>query len=118
MTYGTFEKVHTAAEDRYEKLAYRRVGNSGLDLPALSLGLWQQFGTDRAFETQREIVLRAFDLGITHFDNADRYGPPHRAAQRHFGRVLARDLAPYRDELVLSTKAGNAISPSPYHRGG
>ncbi|GAA1660202.1 aldo/keto reductase [Glycomyces endophyticus] len=118
MTYGAFEQTHAAAEDRYERLAYRRAGRSGLDLPALSLGLWQKFGNDYPYDTQREIILHAFDLGITHFDNADRYGPPHRAAQQVFGRVLARDLAPYRDEIVLSTKAGNPISPSPYHKGG
>jgi L-glyceraldehyde 3-phosphate reductase len=111
MTYGP-------AEDRYEKAEYRRTGNSGLDLPAFSFGLWQKFGTDYPFQTQREILLHAFDLGITHFDNADRYGPPHRAAQQNFGRVLAKDLAPYRDELILSTKAGNPIGPSPYLRGG
>jgi L-glyceraldehyde 3-phosphate reductase len=111
MSYG-------AAEDRYDKLEYRRAGDSGLDLPALSFGLWQKFGTDYPFETQREILLHAFDLGITHFDNADRYGPPHRAAQQTFGRVLARDLAPYRDELILSTKAGNPIGRSPYLKGG
>lgn len=118
MSHGSFEKVHVAAEDRYEKPEYRRAGNSGLDLPAFSLGLWQNFGVDRPYQSQREIVLHAFDLGITHFDNADRYGPPHRAAQRFFGKVLKRDLAPYRDELILSTKAGNPIGPSPYHRGG
>ncbi|MEU4227892.1 aldo/keto reductase [Nonomuraea sp. NPDC026600] len=103
---------------RYEKMEYRRAGHSGLDLPAFSFGLWQKFGTDHPYETQRDIVLHAFDLGITHFDNADRYGPPHRAAQQVFGRVLKRDLAPYRDELILSTKAGNPIGPSPYLKGG
>ena len=118
MTYGTFEKTYAAAEDRYTKIGYRRSGRSGLDLPAFSFGLWQKFGSDYAYETQREILLHAFDLGITHFDNADRYGPPHRASQQNFGRVLARDLAPYRDELILSTKAGNDIGPSPYLRGG
>lgn len=118
MAHGAFEQTYAAAEDRYEHLAYRRAGASGLDLPPLSLGLWQKFGTDHSPQTQREILLHAFDLGITHFDNADRYGPPHRAAQQVFGTVLAKDLAPYRDELVLSTKAGNAISPSPYHKGG
>jgi L-glyceraldehyde 3-phosphate reductase len=107
-----------AADDRYEKLEYRRTGNSGLDLPAFSFGLWQKFGTDYPYETQREILLHAFDLGITHFDNADRYGPPHRAAQQVFGEVLKKDLAPYRDELILSTKAGNPIGPSPYLKGG
>ncbi|MEU7827496.1 MULTISPECIES: aldo/keto reductase [unclassified Nonomuraea] len=118
MTYGTFEQTYAAAEDRYKNLEYRRAGNSGLDLPAVSFGLWQKFGTDHPYETQREIVLHAFDLGITHFDNADRYGPPHRAAQQLFGKVLKRDLAPYRDEILLSTKAGNPIGPSPYHKGG
>ncbi|MET7403351.1 aldo/keto reductase [Dactylosporangium sp. NPDC005572] len=110
--------TYSAAGDRYERLEYRRAGGSGLDLPAISFGLWQKFGTDHPFETQREILLRAFDLGISHFDNADRYGPPHRAAQQVFGRVLRHDLAAYRDELILSTKAGNPIGPSPYLRGG
>lgn len=118
MSYGTFETTYAAAADRYEHLPYRRAGRSGLDLPALSFGLWQKFGADYAYETQREILLHAFDLGITHFDNADRYGPPHRAAQQTFGRLLAKDLAPYRDELILSTKAGNPIGPSPYLQGG
>ncbi|MEE6167438.1 MULTISPECIES: aldo/keto reductase [unclassified Mycolicibacterium] len=118
MRYGTFETTYAAADDRYTKIEYRRSGHSGLDLPAFSFGLWQKFGTDYPFETQREIILHAFDLGITHFDNADRYGPPHRAAQQNFGRVLDKDLAPYRDELVLSTKAGNDIGPSPYLKGG
>jgi L-glyceraldehyde 3-phosphate reductase len=118
MSNGVFEKTYAAAEDRYEKLEYRRTGNSGLDLPAFSFGLWQKFGIDYPYETQREIVLHAFDLGITHFDNADRYGPPHRAAQQFFGKVVKRDLAPYRDELILSTKAGNPIGSSPYLRGG
>ena len=117
MTYGTFEKTYAAADNRYEQIPYRRTGKSGLDLPAVSFGLWQKFGTDYAFETQREIILHAFDLGITHFDNADRYGPPHRAAQQCFGRILRRDLAPYRDELILSTKAGNPIGAGPYQRG-
>ncbi|MGQ4599452.1 aldo/keto reductase [Nocardia sp. R6R-6] len=118
MSYGAYDLTYTAAEGRYEKIPYRRTGNSGLDLPAFSFGLWQKFGTDYPFQTQREIILRAFDLGITHFDNADRYGPPHRAAQKNFGRVLAKDLGPYRDEIILSTKAGNPIGPSPYLRGG
>ncbi|MEV0365653.1 aldo/keto reductase [Nocardia fusca] len=118
MSYGPYDLTYTAAEQRYEKVPYRRSGSSGLDLPAFSFGLWQKFGTDYPFATQREIILHAFDLGITHFDNADRYGPPHRAAQQNFGRVLAKDLAPYRDELILSTKAGNPIGPSPYLKGG
>ena len=114
----TFEAAYRAADDRYERLEYRRAGNSGLDLPALSLGLWQKFGSDYPFETQREILLHAFDLGVTHFDNANRYGPPHRGAEKVFGRVLRSDLAPYRDELILTTKAGNPIGPSPYLKGG
>lgn len=118
MSYGTFETTYAAAPNRYEQIPYRRTGASGLDLPAFSFGLWQKFGTDYGYETQRDIVLHAFDLGITHFDNADRYGPPHRAAQQFFGKVLARDLAPYRDELILTTKAGNPIGPSPYLKGG
>jgi L-glyceraldehyde 3-phosphate reductase len=118
MSYGTFETTYSATDARYENIPYRRSGRSGLDLPALSFGLWQKFGTDYPFETQREIILHAFDLGITHFDNADRYGPPHRAAQQNFGRVLSKDLAPYRDEIILSTKAGGPIGPSPYLNGG
>lgn len=118
MSYGLYDLTYTAAEQRYERVPYRRSGTSGLDLPAFSFGLWQKFGTDYPYATQREIILHAFDLGITHFDNADRYGPPHRAAQQNFGRVLAKDLAPYRDELILSTKAGNPIGPSPYLQGG
>lgn len=118
MSHGPVETTYSAAPDRYERSTYRRAGHSGLDLPALSFGLWQKFGADRAFDTQREIILHAFDLGITHFDNADRYGPPHRAAQKNFGRVLARDLGRHRDEIILSTKAGNPIGPGPYHKGG
>jgi L-glyceraldehyde 3-phosphate reductase len=118
MTYGPLESTYRAADARYERLDYRRAGDSGLDLPALSLGLWQKFGTDYPFETQREIVLHAFDLGVTHFDNANRYGPPHRGAEKFFGRLLRADLAPYRDELILTTKAGNPIGPSPYLKGG
>ncbi|MFJ4656950.1 aldo/keto reductase [Nocardia sp. NPDC088792] len=118
MTHGPIETTYTAAPDRYERIGYRRTGRSGLDLPAFSFGLWQKFGADRSFATQREIILHAFDLGITHFDNADRYGPPRRGAQQNFGRVLATDLARHRDELILSTKAGNQIGPGPYQRGG
>ena len=118
MTVYTPDSPYAAAPGRYESIPYRRSGHTGLDLPAFSFGLWQKFGTDYPFDTQRDIILHAFDLGITHFDNADRYGPPHRAAQQNFGAVLAKDLAPYRDELILSTKAGNPIGPSPYLRGG
>lgn len=116
--FPNYQRVHTAAEDRYEKVPYRRTGRSGLDLPAISFGLWQKFGADYPLETQREIILHAFDLGISHFDNANRYGPPHRAAEKTFGQVLRRELAGYRDELVLSTKAGGVTGPSPYLKGG
>ncbi len=105
---------HTASSDRYERMAYRRVGRSGLDLPALSLGLWHNFGFDRSYETMRAMILRAFDLGITHFDLANNYGPPPGSAELNFGRVLATDLAPYRDELVISSKAGYEMWPGPY----
>lgn len=116
--FPNYQRTYVAAEKRYENIDFRRTGTSGLDLPAFSFGLWQKFGADYAFETSRDIILHAFDLGITHFDNADRYGPPHRAAQQTFGRVLARELAPYRDELIVSTKAGGVAGPSPYLRGG
>ena len=117
-SFGPVETAYRAADERYAHLPYRRAGNSGLDLPAFSFGLWQKFGVDHPYEVQREILLHAFDLGITHFDNANRYGPPHRAAEKLFGTVLRRDLAAYRDELILSTKAGNPIGPSPYLTGG
>ncbi len=103
-----------AAENRYDHMIYRRTGRSGLKLPALSLGLWQNFGDDKPFTQQQEIVRRAFDLGITHFDLANNYGPPYGASERNFGRILATDLAPYRDELVISTKAGWDMWPGPY----
>ncbi|WP_022890537.1 L-glyceraldehyde 3-phosphate reductase [Agromyces italicus] len=99
---------------RYDRMPYRRTGRSGLRLPLLSLGLWQNFGDDRALDTQRAIVRRAFDLGITHFDLANNYGPPYGAAEANFGRLLASDLAPYRDEIVISTKAGWDMWPGPY----
>jgi len=95
-------------------MSYRRTGRSGLLLPAISLGLWQNFGHDRPLETSRTIVRRAFDLGITHFDLANNYGPPYGAAEETFGRLLGADLAPYRDELVISTKAGYDMWPGPY----
>lgn len=116
--FPNYERTHVAAEGRYDSIPYRRTGTSGLDLPAFSFGLWQKFGADHPFETQRDIILHAFDLGVTHFDNADRYGPPHRGAQRTLGQVLGRELAPYRSELILSTKAGGVAGPSPYLRGG
>jgi L-glyceraldehyde 3-phosphate reductase len=99
-------------------MRYRRSGRSGLDLPMLSLGFWQNFGDDRPFATQRAIALRAFDLGITHFDLANNYGPPYGAAEENVGRLLASDLRPYRDELVISTKAGWDMWPGPYGQGG
>jgi len=105
---------YVAAGDRYASVPYRRCGRSGLQLPALSLGLWHNFGHDRPYDTQRAIVRRAFDLGITHFDLANNYGPPYGAAEINFGRMVADDLAPYRDELVISTKAGYDMWPGPY----
>jgi L-glyceraldehyde 3-phosphate reductase len=102
------------APDRYERMIYNRSGRSGLQLPAVSLGLWNNFGHDHPFETGRAIVQRAFDLGITHFDLANNYGPPYGSAEENFGRILASDLAPYRDELVISTKAGWDMWPGPY----
>jgi L-glyceraldehyde 3-phosphate reductase len=105
---------YLAAEDRYEAMPYRRSGRSGLKLPAISLGLWQNFGDDRPLRDSRAILRRAFDLGITHFDLANNYGPPYGSAELNFGRVLAEDLRPYRDELVISTKAGWDMWPGPY----
>jgi L-glyceraldehyde 3-phosphate reductase len=103
-----------AAVDRYERMQYRRSGRSGLQLPALSLGLWNNFGYDFPFESGRAIVRRAFDLGITHFDLANNYGPPYGSAEENFGRMLALDLHSHRDELVISTKAGYDMWPGPY----
>jgi L-glyceraldehyde 3-phosphate reductase len=103
---------------RYESMTYRRCGRSGLDLPLLSLGFWWNFGDDRPLSTQREVVRRAFDLGITHFDLANNYGPPYGSAEVNFGRLLDEDLRPYRDELVISTKAGYDMWPGPYGDGG
>ena len=107
-----------ADDDRYDSMTYRRTGRSGLDLPALSLGLWHNFGHSHAYATQRAILLRAFDLGITHIDLANNYGPPPGSAEETFGRVLAEDLRPYRDELVVSSKAGYDMWPGPYGDGG
>jgi L-glyceraldehyde 3-phosphate reductase len=106
--------TYIADDARYDSMPYRRVGQSGLKLPAISLGLWQNFGDDRAFETQRAILRRAFDLGVTHFDLANNYGPPYGSAEANFGRHLSQDFAPYRDELVISTKAGWDMWPGPY----
>src|SRR5213080_2356078 len=100
--------------DRYARMSYRRTGRSGLLLPAITLGLWQNFGGDRPIETQRAILRRAFDLGITHFDLANNYGPPYGSAEENFGRIFRADFAPYRDELVISTKAGYDMWPGPY----
>jgi L-glyceraldehyde 3-phosphate reductase len=106
--------AYAAAEDRYNRGLYRRCGTSGLMLPAISLGLWQNFGHDRPLDTSREIVRRAFDLGITHFDLANNYGPPYGSAEENFGRLMEQDLRPYRDELVISSKAGYDMWPGPY----
>ncbi|MGQ4365755.1 L-glyceraldehyde 3-phosphate reductase [Streptomyces sp. SAS_272] len=106
--------MYTAHPDRYADMPYRRTGRSGLKLPALSLGLWHNFGPDRPVETQRAILRRAFDLGITHFDLANNYGPPPGAAESALGEFLRTDFAPYRDELVVSTKAGYLMWPGPY----
>jgi L-glyceraldehyde 3-phosphate reductase len=106
--------TYLADTERYDRMQYRRIGRSGLQLPAISLGLWNNFGGDRPFETSRAIVCRAFDLGITHFDLANNYGPPYGSAEETFGRLLSTDLASYRDELVISTKAGYDMWPGPY----
>lgn len=117
MTYHADE--YRAAGNRYEEgMAYRRVGRSGLDLPAVSLGLWHNFGDDVPLERQQAILRRAFDLGITHFDLANNYGPPYGSAERNFGALFARDFRPYRDELVISSKAGYDMWPGPYGQGG
>jgi L-glyceraldehyde 3-phosphate reductase len=105
---------YVAAADRYASMPYRRTGRSGLDLPAISLGLWQNFGGADVFETGRAILRRAFDLGVTHFDLANNYGPPYGSAEENFGKVLAGDLKSHRDELVISTKAGWDMWPGPY----
>jgi L-glyceraldehyde 3-phosphate reductase len=106
--------TYVAAEARYDRMLYRRSGRSGLQLPAISLGLWQNFGGDVSVEHSRAIVRRAFDLGVTHFDLANNYGPPYGSAEETFGRLMARDLRPYRDELIVSTKAGWDMWPGPY----
>jgi L-glyceraldehyde 3-phosphate reductase len=105
---------YVPATTRYEAMPYRRCGRSGLQLPAISLGLWQNFGDDRPLANSRAILRRAFDLGITHFDLANNYGPPYGSAETNFGRIFAEDLRPYRDELVISTKAGYDMWPGPY----
>jgi len=109
--------VYVADDGRYDRMRYNRCGRWGLKLPAISLGLWHNFGHDRPLETSRAIVRRAFDLGITHFDLANNYGPPYGSAEENFGRLLRTDLAPYRDELIVSTKAGWDMWPGPYGDG-
>jgi L-glyceraldehyde 3-phosphate reductase len=106
--------TYLADPSRYGSLAYRRTGRSGLMLPAISLGLWHNFGDDRAIDAQRATLRRAFDLGVTHFDLANNYGPPAGSAETNFGRIFAEDFTPYRDELVISTKAGWDMWPGPY----
>jgi L-glyceraldehyde 3-phosphate reductase len=108
------QDAYVAADDRYTNMKYRRTGRSGLELPLISLGLWHNFGHDRPFTNQQAICRRAFDLGVTHFDLANNYGPPYGAAEENFGRLLATDFRPYRDELVISTKAGYDMWPGPY----
>ena len=106
--------TYVAASGRYDRMQYRRCGRSGLRLPAISLGLWQNFGGERPLENSRAIIHRAFDLGITHIDLANNYGPPYGSAEETFGRIMRDDLRPYRDELVVSTKAGYDMWPGPY----
>ena len=106
--------TYIAAGDRYEKMPYRRCGRSGVDLPEIALGLWQNFGDDRPLDAQRAILRRAFDLGVTHFDLANNYGPPYGSSEINFGRLMREDFRPYRDELIISTKAGYDMWPGPY----
>jgi L-glyceraldehyde 3-phosphate reductase len=110
--------TYLAASDRYDSASFRRCGRSGLDLPAISLGLWHNFGDQEPLETQRAILRRAFDSGVTHFDLANNYGPPYGSAERNFGTLFAQDFRPYRDELIISTKAGYDMWPGPYGQGG
>lgn len=106
--------MYSAAADRYNRIPYARCGRSGLQLPRISLGLWQNFGAAASFENARDMILRSFDHGITHFDLANNYGPPAGSAEENFGRIVATDLAAYRDELIISTKAGYFMWPGPY----
>jgi len=106
--------MYLAAADRYQRMTYARCGRSGLRLPRISLGLWQNFGGTAPLENARDMVLRSFDAGITHFDLANNYGPPPGSAEENFGRILSTDLAAHRDELVISTKAGYLMWPGPY----
>jgi L-glyceraldehyde 3-phosphate reductase len=116
MTYNADlgPSLYVPASERYDAMTYRRCGRSGLQLPEISLGLWQNFGDDRPLANSRAILRRAFDLGITHFDLANNYGPPYGSAETNFGRIFAEDFKPYRDELVISTKAGYDMWPGPY----
>ncbi|MFF0430275.1 L-glyceraldehyde 3-phosphate reductase [Streptomyces sp. NPDC004520] len=110
----TDSPLYRASADRYDAMEYRRSGRSGLKLPAISLGLWHNFGDDKALDTQRAILRRAFDLGVTHFDLANNYGPPPGSAELNFGKIFAQDFASHRDELIVSTKAGYLMHPGPY----
>ncbi|MEV4501644.1 L-glyceraldehyde 3-phosphate reductase [Streptomyces klenkii] len=114
MTDSTHSAHYRAADNRYDTMEYRRTGRSGLKLPAVSLGLWHNFGDDRSLESQRAILRRAFDLGVTHFDLANNYGPPPGSAELNFGKIFAQDFRPYRDEILVSTKAGYLMHPGPY----
>ncbi len=114
MTDSTHSAHYRAADSRYDAMEYRRTGRSGLKLPAISLGLWHNFGDDRSLESQRAILRRAFDLGVTHFDLANNYGPPPGSAELNFGKIFAQDFRPYRDEILISTKAGYLMHPGPY----
>jgi L-glyceraldehyde 3-phosphate reductase len=109
---------YIAAPERYDAAVFRRSGRSGLDLPAVSLGLWHNFGDEQPLDVQRAILRRAFDRGVTHFDLANNYGPPYGSAERNFGTLFAQDFRPYRDELIISTKAGYDMWPGPYGQGG
>lgn len=115
---GDLHRPYTAADDRYERLEYRRVGTSGLTLPPISLGLWWNFGDNIPFDNQRALLRHAFDAGITHFDLANNYGPPYGSAETNFGRMMREDFAPYRDELIISSKAGYDMWDGPYANGG
>ena len=110
--------TYVAADDRYESMPYRRLGASGLKLPAISLGLWHNFGDDFTIQNQRDVLRHAFDKGVTHFDLANNYGPPYGTAETNFGRIFAEDFKPYRNELVISSKAGWDMWPGPYGFGG
>lgn len=118
MTNPYSELFFTPSDERYDVMPYRRVARTGLQLPAVSLGMWHNFGDDKPLQTQRDIVRRAFDLGINHFDLANNYGPPPGSAEKNFGRILREDLKPFRDELIISSKAGWDMWPGPYGFGG